>query len=276
MTYLAENLASKGYVVVAIDHTDSITGRAASFASTLLNRPLDQLFVLDEMGRRSADPDGFLSGLIAVERSAVVGYSMGGYGALNVAGAGFSASFVERSTVPAGALRQRQAGGVKADPRVKAVVAIAPWGGPEALTTIEQPGLSCWDEAGLADLTAPTLFIAGSDDDVSGYRKGVRWLFDGAVASDRYLLVYRHARHNIGANPPPAEARRDLESFLRRAEPTWSGTRLNNLNQHFVTAFLGLHLKGEATRRYLEGPADGDWQGFGPRTAVGIELLRGG
>lgn len=275
MTYLAENLASKGFVVAAIDHTDSITGLEANFASTLLNRPLDQLFVLDEMERRSRATAGFASGLIEVSRSAIIGYSMGGYGALNVAGAGFEANFVEHSTVPEGALAERQAGRVQGDPRVKAVVAIAPWGGPEALAAIGVPGLACWDDAGLAELKVPTLFIAGSDDDISGYEQGVRWLFERAVASERHLLLYRNARHNIGANPPPAEAWRDLDTYMRFAEPAWSIARLNNLNQHFVTAFLGLHLEGESTRGYLDGPVRGDWTGFGPRTEVGIELHRG-
>ncbi len=31
LTYLTENLASKGYVVAAIDHTDSVFGRQAAF-----------------------------------------------------------------------------------------------------------------------------------------------------------------------------------------------------------------------------------------------------
>ncbi|HTL07994.1 MAG TPA: hypothetical protein VL307_07040, partial [Chitinophagaceae bacterium] len=38
LTYLTENLASKGYVVVAIDHAESTHADAAGFASTLLNR----------------------------------------------------------------------------------------------------------------------------------------------------------------------------------------------------------------------------------------------
>ena len=38
MTYLTENLASKGYVVVAIDHTDSTFKDASPFQSTLVNR----------------------------------------------------------------------------------------------------------------------------------------------------------------------------------------------------------------------------------------------
>jgi predicted dienelactone hydrolase len=51
MSHLAENIASKGYVVASIDHTDSTyrTVGPTTFGSTLVNRPLDQLFVLDEL-----------------------------------------------------------------------------------------------------------------------------------------------------------------------------------------------------------------------------------
>ena len=41
MSHLAENLASKGYVVASIDHTDSTYRDQGAFASTLVNRPLD-------------------------------------------------------------------------------------------------------------------------------------------------------------------------------------------------------------------------------------------
>ena len=47
LSHLAENIASKGYVVVSIDHTDSTYRTQAAFGSTLVNRPLDQLFTLD-------------------------------------------------------------------------------------------------------------------------------------------------------------------------------------------------------------------------------------
>ncbi len=41
LSHLGENLASKGYVVASIDHTDSTYSDQAAFGSTLLNRPLD-------------------------------------------------------------------------------------------------------------------------------------------------------------------------------------------------------------------------------------------
>ena len=59
MTYLTENLASKGYVVIAIDHTDSTFRDATSFNSTLLNRSLDDLFILNEIDRLSKIANSF-------------------------------------------------------------------------------------------------------------------------------------------------------------------------------------------------------------------------
>ena len=54
MFYLAEHLASHGYVVVGIDHKDSTNAevfddatRASGFISTLYNRARDQQFLLD-------------------------------------------------------------------------------------------------------------------------------------------------------------------------------------------------------------------------------------
>ena len=46
LSHLAENIASKGYIVASIDHTDSTYRTQAAFGSTLRNRSLDQLFVL--------------------------------------------------------------------------------------------------------------------------------------------------------------------------------------------------------------------------------------
>src|SRR5258705_13962295 len=65
MSHLAENLASKGFVTVSIDHRDSTYDDQKAFASTLYNRPFDQLFVLNEMARLGAAGSGsFLSGVV--------------------------------------------------------------------------------------------------------------------------------------------------------------------------------------------------------------------
>ncbi|MBW6501680.1 MAG: hypothetical protein K0B05_09835, partial [Bacteroidales bacterium] len=64
LTYLTENLASKGYVVVAIDHLESTYSDAGGFQSTLLNRSKDILFVLNEIADLSKPgSNSFLAGL---------------------------------------------------------------------------------------------------------------------------------------------------------------------------------------------------------------------
>ena len=76
LSHLAENLATKNYVVVSIDHRDSTYDNPAAFGSTLLNRPLDQLFVLNHIAElASQDPSAhFLGGLVDTERTGLVGY----------------------------------------------------------------------------------------------------------------------------------------------------------------------------------------------------------
>jgi predicted dienelactone hydrolase len=276
MTWLTENLASKGYVVAAIDHTDSVFGQQRAFTSTLLNRSADQGFVIDELSARSRDTGDFLHGVLDPTRVAIVGYSMGGYGALATAGAGYSRTGGSARAVPGGYFDGWLAGTPEFEarrrPQIKALVAIAPWGA--------QPPQNNWDAAGLAGIRIPSLFIDGDQDDVSVY-DAVRRAFEGAVNSERYLLVYENARHNVGGNPPPPEALGKFASQAFFDEPVWRKDRISGINQHFISAFLDLYLKGDETRRaYLtlpDKPPAGRtdvWKGFQPRWAVGLQFYR--
>jgi predicted dienelactone hydrolase len=136
-----------------------------------------------------------------------------------------------------------------------------------------------WNSDGLAGIKIPSLFIAGSEDDISGYEKGTKAIFEGAVNSDRYLLTYINARHNVAPNPPPPESLQaglHIDEYLRYADSVWDERRINNINEHFVTAFLGIHLKKmESYMPYLdvdENSNDENWYGFKPRTSVGLQL----
>jgi dienelactone hydrolase len=277
MTYLTENLASKGYIVISIDHMESTYQDAGGFHSTLLNRSRDILFVLDkvaEMGEQGGT--GFLSGIVDSENTGLIGYSMGGYGVLNAAGAGYSKQLVTLFGAMAGGssaievlTTNNTVYQASLDPRIKAVVAFAPWG--------MQRGV--WDAEGLEGLKIPAFFVAGSMDDISGYEKGTKAIFDGAVFSDRYLLTYINARHNVAPNAPPEESLKPglpFDFYYHYAEPAWDQRRINNINQHFVTAFLGIQLKKEDYSKYLEiNDKSGlkAWPGFKARTSVGLELL---
>lgn len=274
-TYLTENLASKGYVVVSIDHTESTFRDASGFMSTLLNRSLDVLFVLNEIDRLGADDNSFLKGIVNADLTALIGYSMGGYGVINVAGAGYStgaADFFKSNTGGSTAFEQRLSGNptyiASMDPRIKAVVAMAPWGMERGI----------WDNNGLAGLKVPSLFIAGSQDDISGYEKGIKAIYNGAINSDRYLLTYLNARHNIAPNPPPPASLQPgmhLDEYLRYADSVWDQRRINNVNQHFITAFLGIQLKGLTdyqTFMITDKNTEQKMTGFKDRTWVGITL----
>jgi predicted dienelactone hydrolase len=291
LSHLGENLASKGYVVASIDHTDSTYRDQAAFGSTLLNRPLDQLFVLNEMARLNGT-DATLKGMVHADVTGLIGYSMGAYGVVNTIGGGFTAASVGFTWgVPGGALAVRQAGNsqyvASMDKRIKAAIAIAPWGWNRGF----------WDAAGLAGIRTPVLFVAGSVDDVSGYAPGVRNIFEAAVNAPRYLLTFDGANHNAGAPmPPPAETFKPVShlKFLpaeHYIDAVWDNTRMNNIAQHFSTAFLGKYLKGDVGMdvylNLVEKSRDGKWsleengtpkadhtywKGFSARTAVGLAL----
>lgn len=238
MSYLTENLASKGYVVVAIDHLESTRADRAGFASTLLNRPLDDQFVLDTVAAWSSPGSGhYLSGVADAEHTALVGYSMGGYGALVAAGATVEPSALK----PLGVSDTTPFVPHAVDPRLRAVVAFAPWGGARGL----------WTGAALAAIRVPMLFIAGEQDTIAGHEDGVLRLAREAVNAPRYLLAYQNARHNIAPNPPPLAAYAHREDFSAYAEPAWDSARINNINQHVVTVFLEQTLRQRDMGRHL-------------------------
>lgn len=292
LSYLSENLASKGYVVAAIDHTDSVFGEERAFPSTLLNRANDQLFTVGAVLDLAATPGHFLKGIVDPEHVGIIGYSMGGYGALASAGAGYSPKAMGHNAVPGGYFQAWEAGSdayrARLRKEVKAVVAISPWGA--------QPPYSSWDSDGLAGIRIPTLFLAGDQDDVSDFANGIEPAFEKAIHSDRCLLVYQNARHNIGGNALPAEMPASFQAHEFFDEPVWRKDRLMAINQHFITAFLDLNLKGDESKRsYLHvtptqsndgkwplppGKSVGDavsdgtgyWKGFQLRWAVGMSM----
>lgn len=191
---------------------------------------------------------------------------MGGFGALATAGAGYDSRSPIHRTLPPGALAD-QSGPRSADPRLRAVVAFAPWGAG--------PPHRAWSDPSLAGLRPNLLLIAGDQDDISGFEEEARWLFDHAGAADRRLLVYKNARHNVAGNPSPFGTRGNRLALDFFDEPVWRSDRLNAIGQHFVTAFFDRHLKDAKSRDLYLGAPTGSpptWPGFRPRPSLGFEL----
>ncbi len=292
---LAEHIASRGYVVASIDHADrkleGATDFIHSFAQVLASRSLDQRQVLAQiLERAEADSTGAF-GLIDPEHVGLIGYSMGGYGALASVGGDYDYESSTFDAVPSDAMAPVSAAANEAAP-FDALVAFAPWGG--------QPDNRVWSAEGLSQITAPVMIVAGGEDDVSNYADGISWIFDQLKGTDRRMLVYRDARHNIVGNAfdlPEGAPFRAIE-FVN--EPVWRQGRINAINEHFVAAFLDLTLKGDANMAaYLDVPmensndgawdvafgeqlngkmaGDGEpehWRGFQRRWALGLEMHR--
>jgi pimeloyl-ACP methyl ester carboxylesterase len=229
----------------------------------LLRRPLDLAFAAAALQRSLA-----ATGLVDPERTAIIGYSMGGYGVLTAAGATLDPQGGAVQFVPDHQLAPYARGGARqADMLVrnlKAVVAIAPaGGGPHDV----------WGSEGLAAITAPLLLIAGDHDLTVDYATGARGFMDRATAAQRYLLTYKGGGHALGFGPVPPEMRGSVWDISWFEDAVWRKDRIIGINLHFITAFLDRYLKGDQTRAaYLDGLVEdgsaGQWQAP-PGTAYG-------
>jgi dienelactone hydrolase len=290
LSWLGENLASKGYVVVGPHFRDPPYGDAHGLAEPLARRPLDIAFVAAEaQARAKAKVGPFLAADPA--HTVLIGYSMGGYGVLTAAGGGLSPLL---SGITHGALGPYVAGAPKAgDLKVKdvaAVVAISPAGlfGPA----------EAWGPTGLGGVTAPTLFIVGGRDPLVGYDPGVKTLWAQAVHAPRYLLTFAEGGHSIGMDGAPPTMRTRLWDLDWWEDPVWRKDRVIGVQLHVITAFLDRYVKGEADKAaYLDvatprsddgvwPPKPGEpyaavspgaapntvWKGFQHGHAVGLEL----
>jgi predicted dienelactone hydrolase len=264
LSHLAESLAANGFVVAAADHAGSTYEDQQAFDVTLVSRPLDQRGVIDGMAMLG----GELGNLVDCESVGLIGYSMGGYGALVFGGAGLAATAMDHPRAGGGGALARHLAGSAShqslrDHRLKAIIPIGPWGNAQGM----------WDAAGIAQMNTPMLMMAGTFDNVSNYG-AMRGVFEGA-ASDRYLLSFENAGHNAAAPiPAPSEswAMSDVlgwAPFDHYADTVWDSVRMNNIAQHFAAAFMGMHLRGEDRRAYLDGST---WLGFTPGTALGLML----
>jgi predicted dienelactone hydrolase len=291
MTWLTENLASKGYVVAAIRHEDPPITDGARFAGPLMRRPLDIAFVAHTLqGTLAAEHQ------VDAARIALIGYSMGGYGVLTVAGAVLDPEGGAVKLVPGERLLPFARGGASRDalaiPGLRAVVAISPAGGGT---------LAAWGAAGLRAITTPLLLIAGDDDKTVDYASGARAIFDSAAGAHRYLLTFKGGGHAIGLNPAPEAMRHRLWDQDWFEDPVWRKDRINAINAHFITAFLDRFVLGDESRAaYLNvavaessagvwpaatPPLEYDalspgtagvsvWKGFQRKHAEGLELLQ--
>jgi predicted dienelactone hydrolase len=173
LRYLAEHLASHGYVVAAIEHPGSNernTNSALQGKNRLVKpeefllRPQDISFVLDELEKFNQTATNPLAGKLATQKVMVVGYSFGGATALALAGAELQLERLKQrckknlamlslgegmqciaQELPENSYQLR-------DTRIKQAIALNP------TTSL------VFGETGLTKIQVPTLILAGSAD----------------------------------------------------------------------------------------------------------------
>jgi predicted dienelactone hydrolase len=291
MTWLTENLASKGYVVAAIHHDDPPITDRTRFAQPLMRRPLDIAFVAQTLQRQLAADHW-----VDPSRTALIGYSMGGYGVLSAAGAVLDPQGGAVKLVPGGLMLPFARGGTLQQSLIikglRAVVAISPAG---------NGSLAAWGSEGLRAITPPLLLIAGDQDKTVDYGTGARAIFGMASGAHRYLLTFKEGGHALGFSPAPDSMRQSLWDQDWFEDPVWRKERINAINVHFITAFLDRYVKDDESRdAYLDVPVSESstgswpaatpappydayspggatitvWKGFQRNHATGLELLQ--
>ncbi|MEM1031045.1 MAG: prolyl oligopeptidase family serine peptidase [Myxococcota bacterium] len=237
-----EHLASHGYVIAAPVHPfDNLNAvRAADpvdVGRNLENRPRDVSFIIDTLLARAADANDSLFGRIDGDRIGVIGHSYGGYTALAVAGGSLNGpefeQFCAEDTITTDVFDTCSvyasvvevdgpfpADTRNADPRVSAVVAMAP----------PIPFLG----DGVADVETPVMVIAGEVDIPINYDRHVVAYFD-ALPPPRYLLSYETGGHL---------AMTTLCAFPRQDNtPNQDCAVYSRADKRFVTAMMGRHLR---------------------------------
>ncbi|MFN6483016.1 MULTISPECIES: alpha/beta hydrolase [unclassified Nostoc] len=173
LRYLAEHLASHGYVVAALEHPGSNQANTNSALQgktrvmkpqEFLYRPQDVSFVLDELEKLNQTANHPLQGKLATNKAMVIGYSFGGTTALTLAGAELQLEGLKQrckknlailslgediqciaQELPENSYQLR-------DTRIKQAIALNP------ITSL------IFGETGLTKIQVPTLVLAGSAD----------------------------------------------------------------------------------------------------------------
>ncbi|MBW4445401.1 MAG: alpha/beta hydrolase [Spirirestis rafaelensis WJT71-NPBG6] len=202
--YLAEHLASYGFVVAVPEHPGSnskqlqalLAGTADTVTNPreLIDRPLDIKLLLDELTRLSQSNPTF-KGRLNLEQVGVVGQSFGGYTALALAGAKINFEQLKtdcpalENTLNVSLLLQCLAVNLPntqynlSDARIKAAIAINP------------VDSSIFGQASLSQIKIPVMIVSGSSDTVApAFPEQIR-PFTWLTTPNKYLALINGGTH---------------------------------------------------------------------------------
>ena len=171
-----EAIASHGYVVAAPDHTgntaiERLSNTEAEFDVTALNRPQDVSAVIDAMTDAGHPDAAGLAAAVDPEQIAVTGHSFGGFTAYAMA-SGYANAL----------------GTFEADPRVDAIVPLAP-------ATGDASGRQLLSDDDLAAITVPALVMVGTNDRTTPATPNVERPWELSSSEPRYRIDLVDGQH---------------------------------------------------------------------------------
>lgn len=257
--WLAEHLASRGFVVVAPQHFELVDETLADFWQAAITRPQEVVSVLDYVEMQAAD-GGPLAGLIDTESVAVVGHSYGGYTALVMAGARFDIDGMEALCAAAA-----DAG----DPNAWLCDLILPSvDDMAALAGLDETPIGLWpsrgdarvdaivtmagdayffNEAGLAEVTIPVMALGGTADTGTPYAWGTEPTYDYVSSESKVRVALEDAEHMVFAatcDDLPWFTEIGMEAYC--SDPVWDVEEAHDVVNHYVTAYLLAELKNDS------------------------------
>ena len=272
--WLAEHLASYGFVVMAPEHQEHLDPSNELWQSAI-ERPQDVLNVLAYVDEQVMS-GGDLEALIDPELIAVIGHSYGGYTSLVAAGARINTpafrSHCEEATAsghPAAWLcdeilphlgEMADLAGLDsvpeglwdawADPRVDAIVPMA-------------GDAFFFGQEGLAEINVPVMAIGGTKDNDAPYEWGTHPSYEYSTGPRKALISLTDAEHMIFTNQcekTPFYLKPISGEFC--SDPDWDRNYAHELVSHFTTAFLLAELKQDASALTTLAPDDIDLPGM--------------
>ncbi|MBB3754429.1 putative dienelactone hydrolase [Mycolicibacterium sp. BK634] len=239
--WFAQKLASRGFIVAALNHYRANTYDASIvyLANKLWQRPLDLSLTADFL---LADP--FWSPLIDANRIGVAGHSQGGFTSLWIGGArvdadrflAFQQHWKNNLSVPADLREQMPLDPAPAlnvaDPRIKAAFAMAPG-------DIKAFGM---DEDGLRQMTTPAYLTVGAHDTWTPVESNAGFAA-AHIPGAQLNVIPGDVGHDIYINECDQEGRDTLSEACIDA-PGIDRAAIHREASDAAIAFFGAHLGG--------------------------------
>ncbi len=255
--WLAEHLASHGFVVVSPEHHERMAPGMNDFWRALVSRPREILTVFNYLDEQ-VKAGGNLEGLLDPQLVAVIGHSYGGYTTLAAAGARIDfdsfKQLCEETTdeqVPGRDLLCNPIVPHEAD--IIALAGLDPnppdlwpaWADPRVDAIVPMAGDAyLFNESGLAPISIPVMAMGGTQDAGTPFVWGAQPTYEFVSSPKKIKIGFQGAEHMIFAGTCQSTSKLANMAIVQLcSDPSWNKEHLHDLVGHFTTVFLLAELK---------------------------------